>query len=829
LKKFLILFITPLALANTPVCQNRSEDIKSWEEMIIPKGFILSKELDRRNFSKIYKKQIPAFKEKNPKIKNVDILFPKQKITIQSCSNDLENEDTPLVLPVVINNLKTFDLEIKNENDQFFIKLEDLKRTISSVESLDLTFNQEWISLDDLNKNGFLARFDDRKVLIEIFLPIDQKKIEKMSLSKGREIEGELLEKAKKSGFVNISSTLTYKDSDNKSISEPTFHRFDGALNFSDYVFEFNGYKKNQSDFVREDLRLSKDIGDSRFSVGDLFYPVRGFQSYRRIGGFSAYSLTKDNLANSPLSAKASDKVLEIKQPSKLTFFVNNTVVAVKSVVPGFYDVSEIPLTSGVNQIRVEVEADQSGEKNTFFFEDFMSDFNISKGRSEYGLALGQSYKDINENRTYDNEDKTALFHYRYDFSNKYSTTSYFESNPTNQLLGLIQAFHVSGGHIETDIGVSNQNSTISSAFRVGYFKNNSKKFCLIDGDRYSFNYEQRNKDFTNVETSIKEKTSSLNLTYSLPKIGKNSISFSTILNKTDSTDYLKTYSVNYSTSIKEAYLSLSLINSDRLNQPSEVSASLSLNLNLDQSTATLSHSYQNKTNTESFSYNSNKEPGFKAQGSLSESDSYITKSVQGTLSTNRNEITLSVNRNESKIVNSPYNRYSFNHRVSLAFADDKFAIGRPISDSFWISDSKKKADLLQNGRKAEKDSLGEALLGFQSYSFANVKALSGNEGEEESQVFKSFNNFHSGYVVRLKNLISPSILKIKTKQDLAGSLVFMTNLSNLKTYEFFIDSNYDIYLEQIEAGNYEVKIQDKTYRLNLEEENQDLSIQIED
>lgn len=84
--------LKPSAKVSIQECYKKSElsdeelFIVGWEELIVPKNFILSTELENRNCRQTYPHQIPKFYEKNNEIPyNVDLFKPGQKIKIQNC------------------------------------------------------------------------------------------------------------------------------------------------------------------------------------------------------------------------------------------------------------------------------------------------------------------------------------------------------------------------------------------------------------------------------------------------------------------------------------------------------------------------------------------------------------------------------------------------------------------------------------------------------------------------------------------------------------------------------------------------------------------------
>lgn len=83
--------------------QKREELIKDWEPLTVKKGFVLSNDLYyKRLCSKVWSKQIPAFKEKNPEVKNVDKFYPGDKILIQICEEQKKSIEEPKKEEVIV-------------------------------------------------------------------------------------------------------------------------------------------------------------------------------------------------------------------------------------------------------------------------------------------------------------------------------------------------------------------------------------------------------------------------------------------------------------------------------------------------------------------------------------------------------------------------------------------------------------------------------------------------------------------------------------------------------------------------------------------------------
>jgi len=89
-----------ISLASIFLYQNAySKDlgITQWREERALKGYILSIDLKNKNCKNIWNDQIKAFKSKNPKIKNPNVIKINQSITVQSCVEIREEKKEEVV------------------------------------------------------------------------------------------------------------------------------------------------------------------------------------------------------------------------------------------------------------------------------------------------------------------------------------------------------------------------------------------------------------------------------------------------------------------------------------------------------------------------------------------------------------------------------------------------------------------------------------------------------------------------------------------------------------------------------------------------------------
>jgi hypothetical protein len=734
-----------------------------------------------------------------------------------------------ITIPININQetLVNLTVEVKTVNEKQIVKI-NTAQLVAIIQKLGKEIPKEliqiktvFVSLDELTNLGFYSKYDDVKVQININLPLDKNNPNLLSIGPQQEaiVEGEKAKSETYSGYLNTSLTAGFRrDQQSNTYGDPLASRFDSVLNLNGYVIEATGSFQNGNLFERDDFRITKEVdkfNGLRISAGDLFYPVLGYQSYRKMGGVSAYTtrLEKQGM----LSSRSSDKQIEIKYPSTLTFFVNDQAVATRKVSPGFYDISDIPLAVGVNRVRVLVEAEGSGQREEISFNDFVSDYGIKKGQQDFAIALGLKSVDLNSERSYLNEYQTLMINHRYDPSNEYSLSQYVQADKYAQLVGSIEAVHVIGGYVQLDSAVSNWMGVKGVASRIGYYKTKTDEFCIIDGDRYSVNAERKFSQFSSFETGPASSQTSLNLAYTLPLIKKSSIGFGGSYGKIDETnDAFYSFSGTVSRGFGNFYVNLNA--SQRYSQlsPAEYAFGLSLNWSPNERSFYM-NSQQTGAGQNSTHLAMNTSRDQDVKGSITETSDVHSSTTQTQITgiTNRNEMTVSGDRSESRSDRSYVEHFAFNTRFSLAFAGSKFAIGRPISDSFFMTDTHhedKEYKIESWGKYSTTGAMGEALVGFQNYGSSSVRVQS---GDPYGSNFESVGSYHvdkgwkSGYLLKIKRKISPTIVTLipKEEDELKNSIIKMKNIETGFVSDFFVSSSNEIFLEGIESGVYEFSV----------------------
>jgi hypothetical protein len=739
-----------------------------------------------------------------------------------------ETSKSSVMIPVSINRQisEHFQVDIITVSDHqtIFMRAAQLIETIRKINKTppnELTnLRQETVTLEQLSKMGFYCNFDEEKVEIEISMPVDRNKPDSLSIAAVQDTfrEGESITAAKYSGFLNTSLTAGFRrDQQSTTYADLSSARFDGVLNANGYVLEASGTQAERSPFQRDDVRVTKEIsllGGMRVSAGDLFYPVLGYQTYRKMGGVSAY--TTRTQRQSFLSSRTAQKQIEVRQPSTLTFFVNEQPVATRKVLPGLYDISDIPMTAGVNRIRVSVQADGSGQREDVVFDDYFSDYGIKVGQEDLALALGEKSQDLNGSRSYSSNNQTFLLNHRYDLSNWFSLSEYYEGDQNSRLAGLIEAFHVVGGYIQFDTALSAAAASYGTGARISYFKTRPDEMYILKGDRYNLNLEKKSSSFVIIDAAAPIGETDVSAAYTFPAWQKYSFGLGGSLGVTDDSGSMTySYSSNISRAIGSFYVTLNAGERYTSISPAELTVGLSLNWSPGERSYYANTQQVGAQNTSHLEVNTSRDQDVK--GSVTQTVDGRTRGIQTQVTgvTNRNEMTFSGNRTEELASGSYVEHFSFNTRFALAFAGTKTAIGRPITDSFFLTDTNhndRQYRLETWGRNSTTGPMGEALIGFDSYQNDTAKVAEGDPYGHEfdnAGVFNVQKSWRNGYLLKIKKSVSPTVISILAPdlETIKNTTMTLRNVETGETAEFFVSSDGEIFVESIECGEYEFTV----------------------
>ncbi|WP_233543234.1 fimbria/pilus outer membrane usher protein [Sphingomonas edaphi] len=162
--------------------------------------------------------------------------------------------------------------------------------------------------------------------------------------------------------------------------------------------FTYNGNERRE--FTRFGSRAFHDIPSSalRIGLGDLIPITTALQEQSDIGGIGISKLLSTFQSDRVFTASAGRK-LTLREPATVTIIINGAPSRTLRLMPGSYDIQDLPLTGGANQVELLIEDDAGGRRlvSFDFFEDVLL---LAPGVDEYDAKIGVR-SDVDERGRY--------------------------------------------------------------------------------------------------------------------------------------------------------------------------------------------------------------------------------------------------------------------------------------------------------------------------------------------------------------------------------------------------------------------------------------------
>ncbi|GEA60840.1 fimbria/pilus outer membrane usher protein [Vibrio comitans] len=167
-----------------------------------------------------------------------------------------------------------------------------------------------------------------------------------------------------------------------------------------------------------------------RVSAGDLNTNIAGHLPSLSLGGLGIERLWSELQPNRTIQNGGSQTV-NLRESADIAIFVNDIYIRQIRLPPGKYQIDDLPLSQGANDIRLVIRY-QSGERDVLNYSQFYNGRLLREGLSDFALYMGVASNIIDREYVYDEE--------------QYVVHGYYEYGLTSLLtLGLNGAYHPLG------------------------------------------------------------------------------------------------------------------------------------------------------------------------------------------------------------------------------------------------------------------------------------------------------------------------------------------------------------------------------------------------
>lgn len=312
---------------------------------------------------------------------------------------------------------------------------------------------------EDIEQSGIRLEYDPAQLAV-LVLRIDPNKRAVEGLFQQGRPEAHEAEPEAMSAYLNTSLGLVKRYGEDK-IQKPNLY-LNGAVRMAGVVLEgdFQGQETLGSDkyeFTRRYARFVYDDPENfrRWWVGDLDPEVRGRQSYVQMGGIGV-ARQRQRFESFRNGVLAGNRQMVLQEGSTVRLLRNGLFVREFQLDAGQYDLSNLPLETGSNDIQLEIR-DALGRTSTLNYTAYLDAIDLDPGDYEYGAFFGRTTGSMFGSPDY-SDGKTAFTGYwRKAFEDRPALGLGFQAGKDVQTFtGQTQIIIANGGRLRFDAALSN-------------------------------------------------------------------------------------------------------------------------------------------------------------------------------------------------------------------------------------------------------------------------------------------------------------------------------------------------------------------------------------
>lgn len=332
------------------------------------------------------------------------------------------------------------------------------------LKAIETAAKQGFINLKDGPKGGVDLRFDEARVALVVTIPSENKKQRSLRARRDFDASNKIVTPPSAvSAYLNVFGAQDYVDRGLPSQNEgrqPLRMSTDGALNTKGWVLESSGdYIENDSHpWERGDTRLVHDIPDKmiRTALGDLSYPVEGFQSFQPMLGLTV--ARNFDLQPYRVSEPTGRTSFFLNSPSRVDIYVNDRKVQTLQLTSGPYDITDFPVVNGSNNVKLVI-TDATGRVEVRNV-DIVSDANLlAAGLHKFAYNVGVISTTVNRERQYEYSQPVFSAFHRYGLTDSFTLGGNLQADRMQRMAGVDATVGTAWGVLRADLAGSHLES----------------------------------------------------------------------------------------------------------------------------------------------------------------------------------------------------------------------------------------------------------------------------------------------------------------------------------------------------------------------------------
>ncbi len=354
----------------------------------------------------------------------------------------------------------------------FYDLISPLLTPEAAVELQTLLGSRETFEPDGLREFGIQLEYDASQLAI-LVLRIDplKRQIQRLYETGSPENPGQAPEDF--SAYLNANVAISRQSVDSRILA-PSFF-LSGAIRHRNLVFEADvqgreGFDGSGYRVERQFARLVYDQPESyrRWFLGDLSPETRGRQGFAEIGGVGVIR-QRQRFDSFRVNALSGGRQIVLQEPSTVRVLRNGVFQREFVLDPGQYDLSNLPLDVGSNDIQLEVLG-QSGQVRRIEYRAYLDTIDLEPGDYEYGAYLGFLSRGTFGAPNYSDARPAFTGYWRKAFENRPALGVGLQlSEDVQNFMAQTQIILFRGARARFDASISRGDGDFGYAFTAGY------------------------------------------------------------------------------------------------------------------------------------------------------------------------------------------------------------------------------------------------------------------------------------------------------------------------------------------------------------------------
>jgi outer membrane usher protein len=303
-----------------------------------------------------------------------------------------------------------------------------------------LPADRGFVALSKLKEAGLDAVYDAQKLQVQVSVPPDRRNVTRLGLGADPKSPPDIHQPAGLSAYTNIRTGLDHvdrADAQPGSGLQPVQVAFENAVNVEGWVLEADGYYRETgpTGWSRGNVRVvHDDVAEAiRYSMGDLSFPIAGFQSFPAMGGIGIAK----NFAIQPYRSvqPGGERDFILTAPSTVEVLVNGRPTRSFRLPAGPVSLRDFPGATGTNDVRIRI-TDDFGRVTEVDFPFFFESRLLAPGLHEFSYNVGITSTSGLRGPVYDEGRPTFSGFHRFGLSDQLTLGANLQGNDQQQLLG---------------------------------------------------------------------------------------------------------------------------------------------------------------------------------------------------------------------------------------------------------------------------------------------------------------------------------------------------------------------------------------------------------